>query len=197
MTTQAQGAKQLVQRARAGDQNAMAMIAQVGSNARAGNQTARSAFSLIKQYISENPVQMTNSMGAEVQEALGVLKEPSNHDHIGEIWEILCKLPIIGDGPLIQTACVILGNGPQWTKGKIKAVDNSLVGAEQNLFRFGYDNSMDPKRIRPIAQKLSKESVGPLCAGHCIGTARRIQLARMPQVPVSVLSPEIGWELGC
>jgi hypothetical protein len=190
---QRQGAQQLVERARAGDQNAVAMIAMVGQNARQGNPRAKSAYALILEFIQKNSPK--SIMGAETAEALGVLKEPSNP--LESVFNVLCNLPILGDPLAIQAACVILGNGPAWSKPKVKSIDASLAGAEQNLFRYGFDNAASQKQLQPIAQQLPKEAIGFLCAGHCIGSARKIQLARLPQVPVSVLSADVGWELGC
>jgi hypothetical protein len=193
-TTQNEGAMQLVERARAGDQNAMGMLSEIGKNAQLGNSRAKSAYSLIVEYCRTHPVNNA-IMGAEAQEALGVLKQPDNP--IDQILNVLCSLPVIGDPLCIQAACVLLANGPQWNKARTKQADQLLAGAERNLFRFGVENSSDSSKIQPVAKTIPQQGIGFLCAGHCIGTARRIQLARLPQVPVSVLSPEVGWELGC
>jgi hypothetical protein len=191
---QAEGAKQLVERARAGDQNAMGMIAMVGENARKGNPKARSAFMLIQEFINNHPA--GSIMGAEQQSALGVLKEPRNPLQV--VYTILCQLPMMGDEQIVNAACVILANGRPWNKPTVKSIDASLGHeVEKNLFRYGVDYANNEKKLRPIGTQLPPEAIGHLCAGHCIGTARKIQLARLPQVPVSVLSPDIGWELGC
>jgi hypothetical protein len=57
-STQEEGATDLVLRARAGDQNAMAIIAQVRESAKKGNPTALKSLQLMKAYISANPVDM-------------------------------------------------------------------------------------------------------------------------------------------
>lgn len=193
-TTQQEGAKQLVERSRAGDQNAMAILYKVGENARAGDPKAKQSYDLIMKYIKDHPNGSDPLiLGAEAKQALGVLKDPSNDDP--DIIDVLCSLPIIGNGLAIQTACILLGNGPAWTKARVKQVDSNIPGGEQDIFRFGYSDGVQSKQ--PLANKLPQKSVGYLCAGHCIGIARRIQLARLKQVPVSIISPEVGWELGC
>src|SRR3984957_730083 len=55
-STQEEGATDLVLRARAGDQNAMAIIAQVRESAKNGNPTALKSLRLIKAYITDHPV---------------------------------------------------------------------------------------------------------------------------------------------
>jgi hypothetical protein len=192
---QKEGAKQLVERARAGDQNAMDTLYMVGHNARLGNPTAKSAFGLIQKFISENPAkEIKIGFGAEEKKALGVIKEQSND--IGTVLGVLFQLPMMGSDVVIPASCVILSFWPNWTKGKVAAIESNIgADAERNLFHFGIVG--DPSQVRPIAKKLPPEAIGLLCAGHCIGTARKIQFARLPNVPPKVLSDDIGWELGC
>lgn len=52
---QAKGAGELVERARAGDQNAMGMIAACRDNAKQGNERARISCVLIEDYCRRNP----------------------------------------------------------------------------------------------------------------------------------------------
>ena len=192
--SQRDGAAQLVDRARAGDQNAMGILAKIGENAKAGNPKAKSAYALVMDYCKQHPVQNA-IMGAEAQQALGILKQADNP--LDQILSVLCSLPVIGDPLCIQAACVLLANGPPWNKPKVKQADALLAGAERNLFRFGVENSTDNSKIQPVAKTVPPDAIGFLCAGHCIGTARKIQLARLPQVPVSIINGDIGWELGC
>lgn len=56
-----QGAKNLVERSRAGDQNATATIVKVRQNAAKGNTQAKKALKALHGYVKENPV----NMGAE------------------------------------------------------------------------------------------------------------------------------------
>jgi hypothetical protein len=55
-TTVAQAAAMLVERARVGDQNAMAMISLIGANAKKGNEKAKEALIEVERYIRHNPV---------------------------------------------------------------------------------------------------------------------------------------------
>lgn len=51
------GAKEIVERSRAGDQHAMAIAKGIGDQARAGNERARLSWILIQQYTEQNPAQ--------------------------------------------------------------------------------------------------------------------------------------------
>jgi hypothetical protein len=55
-TTMEEAAAMLVERARVGDQNAMAMLSLIGSNAKKGNAKAREALVHVERYIRHNPV---------------------------------------------------------------------------------------------------------------------------------------------
>lgn len=190
---QAQGAQELVERARLGDQNAMGMLEMVGKNARMGNERAQNGLRLIHEYIQNNPAK--SPMGAEELDVLGILKEPNNPPE--EILAALCTIPQLGNHDLVGIGSVILANGDLWTQARVNAIDAQLQGPEQNLFRYGYSFSSEERKLKPIAEKLPTVAIGYLCAGHIIGTARKIQLVRQPGVSVGLLSPEIGWEFGC
>lgn len=55
-TTVQEAVGQLVRRARNGDQNAMAMIAEVGKQAKGGNEKAANSARMLHEYIARNPV---------------------------------------------------------------------------------------------------------------------------------------------
>jgi hypothetical protein len=194
--TQQEGAKELVERARANDQNAMATLVMVGQNARAGNPVAKSAYKHVMDYINANPagpVKTKYGIGAETQAALSQI--PQVQDKPENLMEILCSLPLIGDSLAIQGACIILANGSLWTKEKVDDIKKALAEPAQKLFNYGYCFSSDSNKIRPVAQKVPQSAIGYLCAGHCIGTARKIQLLRGSETPIAMISPDIGWEL--
>lgn len=196
MSTEAQkkGAEELVQRARLYDQNAMGMIAAVRENAMAGDPTAQSAFGAIKDYIKRHPVQ--SAMGTEVVRALGKLKEPSNPDSV--VLDSLTSLPELGDADAVKTAVVILANGRTITQDRLKDMHDAIAGeVAKEVFRFGVEASDNVAKMAPASADLPAEGKGWLCAGYCLGCAQRIQLARSPNVPPSIVSADIGWEMGC
>lgn len=202
---QAQGARDLVLRARMGDQNAMGMIQMVGQNARQGDKRAQAAFGLIQEFIRKHPPNGGAGgfaggprIGAEAQRSLSAIKAAS-HDLDNKFpvaMDAMYTLPRIGDENAIGIAIIILANGQPITAARLKAMDGLLTEGDQGLFRYGHDFSRNEPKLAEMGCDLPASSVGFLCAGHCVGTARRIQLARLPQVPVSILGADIGWELG-
>lgn len=190
---QAQGAKELVDRARAGDQNAMAMLQKVGENARAGDPKARAGHDQVLSYIQKNPVK--SAYDPRASQALGILKEPSNPE--GAILDVLVSLPDLPDvGRAIQAACVILSKGRPWNKPRVQLVDSLLTPPAQEPFRYAFDHALEPQSLASAREQCDPELSGYLCAGHCIGLARKLQLLRLPQVPASSLCEGIAWELG-
>lgn len=194
--TQAQAAEELVKRARYGDENAMALIQRVGENARAGNPTAKSAYAYIADYIKNNPTTVQSPMGAEEVSKLGILRA-AGHNPPNVVFGVLASLPQSGNTDLIQGAIVALSNACLWNKDRIGMYDEMFSGDQQlqNLWRFGYAFSASVGI--PPGTSLSPSDIGVVCGGHCIGTARKLQLARLKHIPLSVLGPQVGWEMGC
>jgi hypothetical protein len=187
---QSKGAEELVRRARLFDQNAMAMIAAVRANAMKGDKTARSGIDAIMHYIKKNPVK--SPMGQEAAQVLSTLKHPNNSPEV--ILTSLENLPYVGTQDDVLAACVILGFG--------RPLNNALIAqflgcfaddVTKQVFSFGLQNAGTAK-VSPEA--VSDDYLGLLCAGHCIGMGRKIQLAKMPNMPISMVSADIGWELG-
>lgn len=185
-------AESLVRRARVGDQNALAIIVKTGENARAGQQIAKSAYSYILDYIKNNPA--PSPMGAEDIQNLGILRAAGQNSPQA-VCHTLFNLPNSGNNDVISAAIVALSQACPWGKERIGVYDSMFAGDPNThkLWRFGYTFSSSPELSKV---KLDKNNAGILCAGHCIGTARKIQLARLPNIPVSVLGKQIGWELG-
>jgi hypothetical protein len=193
--SQTEGAAELVERARAGDQNAMAMLAMVGERAREGVPKARSAFGAVQKYISEHPAPL--DQWEEGAQLIGVLKNPENPDD--GIFETLLSLPQYQDARLINTACVVLSHGYPWSKERIHGIDALMeAGSDpQRQYRFGIAHAGNGRMIGPAMSELPDELVGFLCAGHCIGTARKLQLLRRPDTSPGILCKDVEWELGC
>src|ERR1700730_10568722 len=119
---QSEGAEGLVERARAGDQNAMAILQMVGSNARKGVPKARSALCAVNTYIRDNPVPL--ALWHEGAEVIGILKNPDNPDE--GLLDTLITLPEYGDARLIHTAAVVMSLGRAWTKPRIHNLDAQM-----------------------------------------------------------------------
>jgi hypothetical protein len=191
------GAAQLVERARQGDQNAIALICQVRDNAKKGLPRAKQAVVALGRYIERNPVDSQGSMGEELAEeaetdalAEDVLDCCFEGDYVEVVRELVPDLATKS----IPKAIVALANGPSLLPADgathITDVRDSLTDAEKKAFAKGYRQGM---------RELDDVPTGLQCAfllGHILGTARRIQAVRLPGVPVSVLSPSAGFELG-
>ena len=190
---QQDAAESLVRRARVGDQNAVAIIVKTGENARAGNSKAKSAYGYILDYIKNNPA--SSPMGAEDYQNLGILVA-AGHNPPSAVIQTLCNLPNSGNSDIITNAVVALANACPWGKERIGVYDSIFAGDPNShkVWQFGYTFSNSPELSKV---KMDRSTAGILCAGHCIGTARKIQLARVPKIPVSVLGKQVGWELGC
>jgi hypothetical protein len=190
--SQKDAAESLVRRARVGDQNALAIIVKTGENARAGVAKAKSAYGYILDYIKNHPT--PSPMGAEDVQNLGILKA-AGYNPPGAVVQTLCNLPNSGNSNILTSAIVALANACPWGRERIGVYDSIFAGDPQahKIWRFGYTFSSSPELAKV---KIDKSAAGILCAGHCIGTARKIQLARLPNIPMNVLGKQIGWELG-
>jgi hypothetical protein len=193
MTTQAEGAKQLVDRARAGDQNAMAILQKVGENARARDPKAQEGARHVLAYAQKNPVR--SAYDPRASQALGILKEPSNPDEA--ILDVLVALPDLPDSSgAISAACVILSRGRPWNKARVHGLDSLLTPPAKEPFRYAFDHALDPEALASARAQCDPELFGYLCAGHVVGLARKLQLMRLPHIPLAALCMGIGWELG-
>jgi hypothetical protein len=194
---QQQAAKDLVLRARHGDQNAMAILDQVGKNARAGSLTAINAYQYILDFIQKNPG--NSGIGSEAAKPLGIVKAAGSNEP-ATVLSALCSLPEYGNPEVISTAVIFLANACLWNKQRVSVVDSVFAGdpASHQLWRSGYLFSGNKPQLDAACRQIGdKKGVGIICAGHCIGSARKLQLARLPNVPLSVLGPNVGFELGC
>jgi hypothetical protein len=175
-------ARKLVDRARHGDQNAMAMIDQISANARGGLAVAQESNQVILDYIaSKNPTQQA-SLGADATAALNALKNPSIDT--STLIKILCFIPNVGEGLALHAACVILSKGPLWPTNRVATVQTVVPPPAIPAFQTGLATAAPQVHGEPYET-----------AGAIIGAARRIQAVRGGS-PVSFLSPNVGWEIG-
>jgi len=192
--TQEAGARDVVERSRLGDQNAVAIIRDVAKNAAAGSPKAKTAYAYIEDYIKAHPA--PSKFSAEDGQKLGVLKAlDKNHPRV--VVPVLMSLPESGNTDLINTASVMLAQTKPWNTNKVKAVAGCFDGENLEIFRFGFESGSNSKHLRQATAQMAPAQIGVLCCGHCVGMARKLQLARLPQVPVSILGDMIGWEMGC
>ena len=166
--------EELVDRTRAGDQNAAAMLVLVRKNALGGYPKAQLSLKYAKNYATRGQGKpntgITQSFAAEV----------SSPDPIHVNTAINSMLP----GMNILQGSVALANGPKIDKERVKGMMNPFTPEEKKQFINAFKNWRDAKVTNDVEK-----------IGKCIGLARAIQMVRLPNTPISILSPRAGLEL--
>lgn len=194
----------VVIRARAGDQNAMGLLVEVGKAAKGGNSKAKLAQKYALDYIKTNPVDDkitfsgTNITWLQVrpyvrrmQSAFGA-ETPTDY-----VRGIIPTITHMG-----QYAVTTLANGPSLLprKGNNNCVRALMLAfsnpEDRKAFQYGLNNSQYGSEIAARAAKLNPQQLFALAIGCIVGQARRIQAVRLPNVPISVLSKDAAKELG-
>jgi hypothetical protein len=165
--------RELVERARNGDQNAMAIIAEVGKAARRERTStsrikSRVAFECIKREINADKMHGEEELPPPPQPLLDGVGNPES------FVPCLLRLSKYKDG--FMACVVILANGAPLTLQK-------LTEMAQAAGMHGEDGDV------------SKQSAGANRARKALRYAHSIQRVRAG-APVKILSSEAGWELG-
>jgi hypothetical protein len=193
-TTVEEGAQQLVERARQGDQNAIAMICQVRDNAKKGIAQARQGYTAIESYIKAHPAQSIPSFGEELannsaSDSMAIdMMAGFGEDYIATIKDKTAPLAAVS----IPKAVVTLANGPSLLpsgqQNLVHDIRDSLDEAQCAAFLLGLKHGLSEMNSIPEEQQWA------FVLGHVLGTARKIQAVRCPNVPLSILSPQLGAE---
>lgn len=184
------GAGNLVERARAGDENAQALMAEIRDRTKMGKEgpaKARKAYWAMLEYIKKHPVKSLVHFG---QDSVEIDKLCQNINFGDDYVEIVTqKVPEIASRS-VNKAIVTLANGPSLLKSSlISDVHQSLEGSNAKAFKAGYQQGLSELNSIP------KQLWMPFVLGHVLGTAKRIQAIRCPGVSLNVLSPALGMEL--
>jgi hypothetical protein len=206
------GARDLVIRARSGDQNAMGMIAEVRKKAATGNAKAQAGFAAIHAYIKKNPssenkvhIERDSKIGGEAADILRHLHrsvkrtdsrlgaEGSADNEPVQTCYMLLAIPTVGGERALNAATVTLANGPQLTDSRIRAIGDGIPNEQARSLLFKYiiaycsNGSEDdlPSQLLPYVK-----------AGQVIGQARTLQMMRMPSTPLAKLNDQTAYELG-
>lgn len=184
----------LVQRARQGDQNAMAQIAMVGKNAKKGNKRAQFTAKELQEYIDSNPP--VSRMGKEVDRT-PVFRSLKNGVKSNKYCTaILTLCPRVGTNKDdMRACCVIIAGGPPLNNHRIKSL-GAAFGDDAPLFYHGVKHHNDSKEISTFAADIEPEAKKVLHTGCCVGMARSLQLVRMDDTPITPYCADAGWELG-
>jgi hypothetical protein len=192
-------ARDLFDRARAGDQNAMKDLVKIRERAVAGDPEYRRAYDLLLQYGREHPMGSNGraEIGQDERHALGILRAADRNDP----RTVMSALHHVRRPDAVRAACVALAQQQPWTNPRIATFEGLLDDEPRRVvFREAVRAAPNRQRINVIRQYIPPDmrqaSIGSLCAGYCLGTARKFQIGRMPATPVSVIGADIGWECG-
>jgi hypothetical protein len=191
----------LVDRARAGDQNAMALITEVGKSAKLGSPKAKESKALIEKYIKDNPPPKLNSVGGididtgwtrKMSQYVGTVQAAFEGDEVGDLQPIIALLPFMQ-----EYGVTTLSNGPNLTNDIICCIAANFPSeAEETAFKFGVANSDQADKMKKNIAKLNRPAAYAVLIGCLVGEARRIQLVRNPKNPISILCKDAARELG-
>jgi hypothetical protein len=167
--TMRKACEELVERSRAGDQNAFATIDMVRQNAKRGDARARVSHSFIAEYIRTHPVGGAANIAGEpnMRAAVALANGP----------------PLTKDAIQGYLATFGYAAQPHKAKRRHKALATGIS-------TFG--NECDPMILR----KLDAVERSLLELGRTVGMALRIQRARDPQSQVAPYFSGAAWELG-
>jgi len=158
--------EELVQRSRAGDQVAMAILAKVGKNAKAGDPRARFAYSYATNYVRTHPP--NSSFAAETA------------DKKLSFW---ATIQLANGEPLTRTRVTNFAS----------SFGNE---DDRQVFLHGLAYFRQKGTIAQMRAALDEWKRKVLDLGRTLGEARAIQMVRMPGAKVSWWNPVAGWELG-
>lgn len=178
-------------RARAGDQNAMAMISAVRESADKGGAKAKQSLSMILDYIRKHPITGGTRIGLEAIKTVGAIKEAAS-DKSDEAGVYLChhlvKLPFVGGKRAMLGGTVAMANGAPLSQKRIKQIgDNIQHDSLRNLFFQGTSGDLQlPQRAPELAFAV---------AGLALAQAKKIQLFRHTDAPLAYVLGGAAWEM--
>jgi len=181
-------AADVVERARQGDQNAMAVIVMVAKKAKEGNARAQVAFQSLKKYILSHPPGFKKLPKAN-REAFVFLKAANHESDFGAMTEII---PTVGRG--VEPACgaaVVLANGQMLDKPRLTAISDA-TGAKK-AFVTGFRRG-GRTNLNKVLSQIPKEEMRAFYIGWIVGFARGIQACR--EGASFGMWPDVAWELG-
>lgn len=185
-----QAARDLVDRARRGDQNAMALLQRVGEESRKGVARARVAEGIIRAYIAHTPPTRRTPAPQFTGEIIEGLKTDTTFKQ-AIFYALACEN---GEDAVI----VALANGPiLFIDAQLLEIGNSYFGSDTETEGFFYGVRYPHEdHVHRIAQLLPPEAHTPYALGRCVGAARAIQALRVGEGRIQHLSPAAAWELG-
>lgn len=205
-------AADVVQRARAGDENAMALIACTREDSlKPEGEQARQTIKAILAYCDANPVSMSIiplpevepiDFGAETTQALGQLKSVTqqmygvqdpqgDRDHIYALAECLVDLSSEQDTTAGRVGSVIIANGPPLIIPRVECLISAFPNETvQSVIRGTMNGNLDPNTV-----DLNLQNV--VFIGKIVGRARVLQLVRRTPKAIPIWCSRSAFEVGC
>jgi len=174
-----QKARDLVKRARVGDQNAMGLLAAVGENAKKGVPRARVAMGLFQRVLKENPIDVGAESVESTDPAITTFISRAGQAKDGWTYPIVLAA-------FLPTDALVLAQGPNLTRQLIDTLLSLLPPDWAELVQRGL---CQPNGIpSPVDPRVR--------CGQAIDWARRLQMARVPTSSLKGFSNVVAWELG-
>lgn len=201
-----EGAAELVERSRAGDQVAMSqmmLIQEVAKDDKDPRQeNAKRSLDAMWKYGKAHPAGAGSAFGAE-------LKKQAEADRLSQLMAATMgseeySRALVNIAPEIAKnsvpkAIVTLANGPTLLERAdqeplIKLIADSIEDPDaRTAFAIGVKHS---DQVAEAAKRLPPQCQAMLRLGYLLGQARKIQAVRLKKTPVSNFCPDVGWELG-
>lgn len=192
--TMEEGARSLVERSRAGDQNAMALIAQIRQRALFGRDRipagermiAMTSYKLIGDYLDNHPVDSIGVENATPPPSPRILSYV--HPDVPE-WLPIALPECLPKKKGFMAVVVRLANGRELTSDDLERVSQVMGPENAGHVVAGAFKQAAPPGLDHLARTA-------FVIGVCLGTAMTLQAVREGRAPVWMLSPEASWELG-
>lgn len=183
-------ARELVCRAREGDQNAMGMLVAVRSSAKAGSPRAKAAQAAVNAYQASNPPPAkTVAVGADGEACLQALKFRGPLVARLELF----TLPRMGKKAR-DAGAVVLSQGPALTPPRVSQIAGEIEDeTAAQVFWMAFLNPLAAARVVQGAPPTVRQIAA---TGLLVRDAMKLQRLRDPRSKIADFSPAVGWELG-
>lgn len=189
----AKASRELVERARLGDQIAIGILTKTRENAEKGNPRARFALNHMMAAVKSTPPRAR--VGGFFSSSLATLRDKIRR--VGNPKEyaahVVEQVPEVGNSVRDATnAAQAISRGPAIGKDIIGAIHASF-GAENEKKAFWFGARAPVDKLVQVCQKCGENERRAVQIGYSVGLARRLQLARGGNI--AALSPRAAWEL--
>ncbi len=189
----AQASKELVERARLGDQVAIGILTKTRENAAKGNPRAQVALGFMMSAVKSTPPK--SRVGGFFSSALGTLRDKIRR--VGNPKEyaahVVAHVPEVGSSVRDATnAAQAISRGPAIGKDIIGEI-HAAFGAENEKKAFWFGARAPASKLVQVCKNCSDKERRAIQVGYSVGLARRLQAARGGNI--AALSPRAAWEL--